>query len=225
MKEAFDWKEFCLQLAAALATFALFLMFASADASVAWGSKGDQVTLVQQKLRQYGYMTGAADGVFGKETYDAVVWFQRKNGLKADGVVGASTAAALGVSLSGTVAASGYNENESYLLARLVHGEARGEPYVGKVAVAAVVLNRVRSPLFPNTISGVIYQAGAFDAVYDGQINLTPDSDSIRAAKDALNGWDPSGGCLYYYNPVTATNGWIWTRTVQLSIGKHNFAI
>lgn len=225
MKEAFDWKEFCLQLAAALATFALFLMFASADASVTWGSKGDQVTLVQQKLRQYGYMTGAADGVFGKETYDAVVWFQRKNGLKADGVVGASTAAALGVSLSGTVAASGYNENESYLLARLVHGEARGEPYVGKVAVAAVVLNRVRSPLFPNTISGVIYQAGAFDAVYDGQINLTPDSDSIRAAKDALNGWDPSGGCLYYYNPVTATNGWIWTRTVQLSIGKHNFAI
>lgn len=225
MKEAFDWKEFCLQLAAALATFALFLMFASADASVAWGSKGDQVTLVQQKLKQYGYMTGAADGVFGKETYDAVVWFQRKNGLKADGVVGASTAAALGVSLSGTVAASGYNENESYLLARLVHGEARGEPYVGKVAVAAVVLNRVRSPLFPNTISGVIYQAGAFDAVYDGQINLTPDSDSIRAAKDALNGWDPSGGCLYYYNPVTATNGWIWTRTVQLSIGKHNFAI
>lgn len=123
------------------------------------------------------------------------------------------------------MAASGYNENESYLLGRLVHGEARGEPYVGKVAVAAVVLNRVKSPLFPNTISGVIYQSGAFDAVYDGQINLTPDADSLRAARDALNGWDPTGGCIYYYNPVTATNGWIWSRTVQLSIGKHNFAI
>ena len=124
-----------------------------------------------------------------------------------------------------TVAAAGYNESETYLLGRLVHGEARGEPYVGKVAVAAVVLNRVKSSSFPNTISGVIYQAGAFDAVADGQINLTPDEDSLRAARDALNGWDPTGGCLYYYNPVTATNSWIWSRTVQLSIGKHNFAI
>ena len=225
MKDVFDKREFCLQLLAALLTFALFLFFTYADAEVAWGSKGEQVRLVQQKLIQYGYMSGAADGVFGKSTYDAVVWFQRKNGLTVDGVVGASTAAALGVSLTGSVAASGYNENESYLLARLVHGEARGEPYVGKVAVAAVVLNRVKSPVFPNTVSGVIYQAGAFDAVYDGQINLTPDSDSLRAAKDALNGWDPTGGCLYYYNPVTATNGWIWSRTVQLSIGKHNFAV
>ncbi|MDD3334960.1 MAG: spore cortex-lytic enzyme [Eubacteriales bacterium] len=220
-----DKKEFCLQFAAALVTFALLLFFAQADAAVAWGSKGEQVRLIQQKLIEYGYMTASADGVFGKTTYDAVVWFQRRNGLSVDGVVGASTAAALGVSLTGAVAASGYNENETYLLARLVHGEARGEPYVGKVAVAAVVLNRVKSPVFPNTISGVIYQAGAFDAVYDGQINLTPDNDSIRAAKDALNGWDPSGGCIYYYNPVTATNGWIWSRTVQLSIGKHNFAI
>ncbi|MEG0492946.1 MAG: spore cortex-lytic enzyme [Clostridia bacterium] len=218
-------KELCLQIVAALVTFTLFLCFAEADAVIAWGSKGDQVRLIQQKLKQYGYTTAAADGTFGKQTYDAVVKFQRKNGLNADGVVGATTAAALGVQLSGTVAAAGYNESESYLLGRLVHGEARGEPYVGKVAVAAVVLNRVKSPLFPNTISGVIYQAGAFDAVADGQINLTPDNDSLRAARDALNGWDPSGGCIYYYNPVTATNGWIWTRKVQLSIGKHNFAI
>ncbi len=218
-------KEFFLQLLAALLTFALFFAMTEADAVVAWGSKGDQVRLVQQKLQQYGYFSGTVDGVFGKQTYDAVVWFQRKNGLTVDGVVGARTAAALGISLTGTVAASSYNENESYLLGRLVHGEARGEPYVGKVAVAAVVLNRVKSPLFPNTISGVIYQSGAFDAVYDGQINLTPDADSLRAARDALNGWDPTGGCIYYYNPVTATNGWIWSRTVQLSIGKHNFAI
>lgn len=218
--------ELALQLIAALMTFALFFSFIRADAAVvAWGDKGDQVTLIQQKLKQYGYFSGTVDGVFGKQTYDAVVWFQRKNGLKVDGAVGESTAAALGITLTGSVSAASYNESETYLLGRLVHGEARGEPYVGKVAVAAVVLNRVKSPSFPNTISGVIYQSGAFDAVSDGQINLTPDEDSLRAARDALNGWDPTGGCLYYYNPATATNGWIWSRIVQLSIGKHNFAI
>ena len=218
--------EPALQLIAALMTFALFFSFVRADAAVvAWGDKGDQVTLIQQKLKQYGYFSGTVDGVFGKQTYDAVVWFQRKNGLKVDGAVGESTAAALGITLTGSVSAASYNESETYLLGRLVHGEARGEPYVGKVAVAAVVLNRVKSPSFPNTISGVIYQSGAFDAVSDGQINLTPDEDSLRAARDALNGWDPTGGCLYYYNPATATNGWIWSRTVQLSIGKPNFAI
>ncbi|MCI5847055.1 MAG: spore cortex-lytic enzyme [Candidatus Limiplasma sp.] len=218
--------ERALQLFAALVTFLLFLAFAQADlAAVAWGDKGAQVTLIQQKLKQYGYFSGTVDGIFGQDTYNAVTYFQRKNGLTADGVVGKSTAAALGISLTGSVAAAGYNESETYLLGRLVHGEARGEPYVGKVAVAAVVLNRVKSPSFPNTISGVVYQSGAFDAVSDGQIYLTPDEDSLRAARDALNGWDPTGGCLYYYNPSTATNGWIWTRTVQLSIGKHNFAI
>ena len=218
--------ERALQLFAALVTFLLFLAFAQADlAAVAWGDKGAQVTLIQQKLKQYGYFSGTVHGIFGQDTYNAVTYFQRKNGLTADGVVGKSTAAALGISLTGSVAAAGYNESETYLLGRLVHGEARGEPYVGKVAVAAVVLNRVKSPSFPNTISGVVYQSGAFDAVSDGQIYLTPDEDSLRAARDALNGWDPTGGCLYYYNPSTATNGWIWTRTVQLSIGKHNFAI
>ena len=226
MRRRSNRMELALQLIAPLMTFALFFSFVRADAAVvAWGDKGDQVTLIQQKLKQYGYFSGTVDGVFGKQTYDAVVWFQRKNGLKVDGAVGESTAAALGITLTGSVSAASYNESETYLLGRLVHGEARGEPYVGKVAVAAVVLNRVKSPSFPNTISGVIYQSGAFDAVSDGQINLTPDEDSLRAARDALNGWDPTGGCLYYYNPATATNGWIWSRTVQLSIGKHNFAI
>lgn len=214
----------CTRLAA-LAAALVLIMTAAQAAMMAWGSKGEQVKQIQQKLKQYGYMTGPADGIFGKQTYDAVVWFQRRNGLTVDGVVGDKTAAALGLNLTGSVAAAGYNESETYLLGRLVHGEARGEPYVGKVAVAAVVLNRVRSSSFPNTIAGVIYQAGAFDAVLDGQINLTPDEDSLRAARDALAGWDPTGGCLYYYNPVTATNEWIWTREVQLSIGKHNFAI
>ena len=218
--------EPALQLIAALMTFALFFSFVRADAAVvAWGDKGDQVTLIQQKLKQYGYFSGTVDGVFGKQTYDAVVWFQRKNGLKVDGAVGESTAAALGITLTGSVSAASYNESETYLLGRLVHGEARGEPYVGKVAVAAVVLNRVKSPSFPNTISGVIYQSGAFDAVSDGQINLTPDEDSLRAARDALNGWDPTGGCLYYYNPKTAVDGWIRTRTVKTVIGNHSFAV
>ena len=210
----------------ALSLLLVSLLALSASASVvAWGSRGSQVSLVQQKRKQYCYYDGAVDGVFGKETYNAVVWFQEKNGLKADGAVGPSTAAALGITLTGTVSASTYQESEVRILARLVSGEARGEPYVGQVAVAAVVLNRVKSPAFPNTISGVIFQTGAFDAVWDGQFDMEPTENSIRAARDALNGWDPTGGCLYYYNPSTATNSWIWTRQVQLTIGKHAFAI
>ena len=216
-----------LQLLLALIVFTLFVVFTQAEAAtVAWGSKGEQVRLVQEKLKQYGYFKGTVDGIFGKETYDAVVWFQRKNGLTVDGVVGSATAAALGISLTeGAVSAAVYQESEVRILARLVSGEARGEPYVGQVAVAAVVLNRVKSPSFPNTISGVIFQRGAFDAVWDGQFDLEPTASCIRAARDALNGWDPTGGCLYYYNPQTATNAWIWTRQVQLSIGRHAFAI
>ena len=195
---------------------------------VYWGQSGEDVRRVQQKLKQYGYFNGTVDGQFGQKTYDAVVWFQKKNGLKADGVVGDATAAALGIALSSggdTPASAQATESESYLLARLVHGEARGEPYVGKVAVAAVVLNRVRSASFPNTISSVIFQTGAFDCVYDGQLWLTPDEESIRAANDALSGWDPTSGCLYYYNPATATSSWIWTREVRLNIGAHAFAV
>lgn len=202
-----------------------------ASAAVYWGSRGEQVRRVQQKLLQWGYYDGEVDGVFGQETYDAVVYFQKKNGLKADGVAGSATLEAMGISSSGskTVAASA-SATSSYsadaeLLAHLIHGEARGEPYVGMVAVGAVVLNRVRSSKFPNTIAGVIYQEGAFDAVADGQINLTPGEQSRRAARDALNGWDPTGGCLYYYNPATATSKWIWTREVRLNIGDHSFAV
>ena len=184
---------------------------------------------VQQKLKQWGYYTGAVDGVFGQSTYDAVIQFQKKNGLRADGVAGAATLAAMGVSEKAaasavTTAASGY-ASEVELLARLIHGEARGEPYVGMVAVGAVALNRVRSSRFPNTLAGVIYQSGAFDAVSDGQINLAPSEQSRRAARDALNGWDPTSGCLYYYNPATATSPWIWSREVRLTIGDHSFAV
>ena len=209
----------------ALALICLTVWTGAAEAAIAWGDRGADVTKIQQRLKQYGYMDAPADGIYGQATYEAVVWFQRKNGLKPDGVVGPATAAALGIVLDGGAKAVSSSDSEIYTLARLVHAEARGEPYVGKVAVAAVVLNRVRSASFPNTISGVIYQAGAFDCVADGQINLAPDSDSLRAARDAMNGWDPTGGCVYYYNPATSTSAWIWSREVRLSIGAHSFAV
>ncbi len=213
---------------------AAVLLLACAPRALAagyWGMRGARVTRVQQKLRQWGYYDGNVDGVFGQATYDALVRFQRKNGLTADGVAGAKTLAAMGIADTGAQAvaasasASAAYSGDVELLARVIHGEARGEPYVGMVAVGAVVLNRVRSSKFPNSIAGVIYQSGAFDAVLDGQINLTPNEQSRRAARDALNGWDPTGGCLYYYNPSTATSKWIWTREVRLNIGAHSFAV
>ena len=191
-----------------------------------YGSRGDKVKELQQKLKRWGYYTGSIDGIFGSGTQAAVKNFQKKNGLTADGIVGPKTAAALGMNLTSSSSSSGSSSSSSgdlYLLARLVHGEARGEPYKGKVAVAAVVLNRVKSSSFPNTIAGVIYQRGAFDAVSDGQINMQPDDESIRAARDAMNGWDPSNGCLYYYNPKTATSRWMLSRPVLLRIGQHAF--
>ncbi len=210
--------------AAILLILALILPHAQA-AVLSSGSRGETVALIQQRLKDWGYYTGEADGIFGRGTHQAVMAFQRKNGLDADGLVGEKTATALGISLSGTVSAALYQESELSLLARLVSGEARGEPYIGQVAVAAVVLNRVRSDAFPDTIAGVIFQPGAFDAVWDGQFDMTPTSSALRAARDALNGWDPTGGCTYYYNPATATSEWIWSRPVQLTIGQHAFAI
>ena len=191
------------------------------------GSTGSSVRTLQTKLKSWGYYTGSVDGIYGSQTVKAVKYFQSKNGLAVDGIVGAKTAAALGMTLSGSSSGSSsgsYSSSDEYLLAKCVYAEARGEPYVGQVAVAAVVLNRVRSASFPNTIAGVIYQPWAFTCVNDGQINLSPDNNAIKAAKDALNGWDPTNGCLYYYNPATATSSWIWSRPVMLSIGKHNLA-
>jgi len=196
------------------------------------GDRGENVTKVQKRLIQYDYMDGSADGIFGQETLDAVKFFQRRNGLSVDGKVGPATAAALGVTLrsgeGGSAAASSsgtYISSDHRLLAKLVYAEARGESYKGQVAVAAVVLNRVASSQFPNTVSGVVYQSGAFSCVSNGSINNTPDSSCIRAAREALNGWDPTGGCLYYYNPKTAADKWIFSRTVQTVIGRHSFAI
>lgn len=194
------------------------------------GSRGNDVKTVQDKLRRWGYYKGSVDGIYGSKTKEAVKYFQRKNGLTADGIVGKKTFEALGMTEQANGSGSqssnnGYTNSDTYLLARCIYGEARGESYTGQVAVGAVVLNRVKSPDFPNTISGVIYQKHAFTAVSDGQINLTPDQTAINAAKDALNGWDPTGGCLYYYNPVTATSEWIFSRETVITIGKHVFAI
>ena len=214
--------------AALLTALSLALMPVALAAVLEVGSRGDDVAAVQRKLIQWGYLSGAADGRYGEKTRVAVTSFQRKNGLTADGRVGPATAKAMGVALSSgsSVAASAAIISADHrLLSRLVYAEARGETYKGQVAVAAVVLNRVASASFPNTISGVIFQSGAFSCVSNGSINNTPDNSAIRAALDALNGWDPTGGCLYYYNPKGTDDAWIRTRTVKTVIGNHQFAV
>lgn len=188
------------------------------------GSTGSLVKTVQQKLKNWGYYKGTVDGIYGSKTVAAVKYFQRSNGLIADGIVGSKTAAALGIRLSGSTSTSPTSTTSNsnlYLLSCCVYGEARGESYTGKVAIAAVVLNRVKSSSFPNTISGVIYQKGAFTCVSDGQINMGTNAECTRAAQDALNGWDPTYGSIYYYNPKTATNTWIRSRPVVVTIGNH----
>lgn len=194
-----------------------------------YGSRGEEVRTIQTKLKRWGYYKGNIDGIYGSQTLEAVKYFQRKNGLTVDGIAGTKTLQAMGIynstsnSGSSSNSSSSTNSNDLNLLSRLVYGEARGEPYTGQVAVAAVVLNRVKHSSFPNTISGVIYQNGAFDVVSDGQINLTPNDTAKKAAQDALNGWDPTNGAIYYFNPSTATNKWIWSRPMTVTIGKHRF--
>lgn len=198
------------------------------------GSRGGEVKEVQRRLKLWGYYNGSVDGIFGAGTKKAVVAFQKKNGLTADGVVGKATYKALGMtdsynalveSATGSSGTNGFSSSDVYLLARTIYAEGRGEPYTGQVAIGAVVLNRVRSSQFPNTISGVVYQKHAFTAVTDGQINLTPNETAMRAARDAINGWDPTGGAIYYYNPAVATSSWIFDRQTVTVIGKHVFAI
>ena len=206
--------------------------FAESAAILKQGSQGGEVKEVQRRLKLWGYYKGEADGVFGAGTRSAVIAFQKKNGLKADGVVGKSTYKALGMESSyqalvnnATNGVGGYSSSDVYLLAKTIYAEGRGEPYTGQVAIGAVVMNRVRNSAFPNTVSGVVYQKHAFTAVSDGQINLTPDDTAMRAARDAINGWDPTGGALYYYNPAVATSAWIFDRQTITVIGRHVFAI
>lgn len=191
----------------------------SASAAYRKGSSGSMVTQIQKKLKEWGYYNGDADGIFGSLTEKAVISFQKKNGLTADGVVGSGTLAALGLQDS----SASTSTNDVNLLARLISAEARGEPYSGQVAVGAVVLNRIEHPSFPNSLSGVIYQSGAFSCMEDGQFDKPVADSAYKAARDALNGWDPSGGAIYYFNPSTATSSWIWSRPLIVTIGKHRF--
>ena len=210
----------------------LTLSSTAKSGNITKGKTAENIKKVQTALKNAGYYKSTVDGAWGKRTLCAILHFQSDNGLTVDGVVGSGTESKLGINLSsggstgtGTGSTTNISDSDLTLLARCVYGESRGEPYNGQVAVAAVVLNRVKSSKFPNTIYGVIYQRGAFTAVSDGQINLTPNQSAYNAARDALNGWDPTGGCLYYYNPATATSSWIWSLTVHIKIGKHNFAL
>ena len=207
-------------------TFITVLMFDNApvvEALSKYGSRGSEVRTIQDKLKRWGYYTGNVDGIYGSKTVTAVKKFQQRNGLAVDGIAGTKTLNALGIMTSSSSGSSTNNSSNVNLLARAIYGEARGESYTGQVAVGAVIMNRVKSSKFPNTIAGVIYQSGAFDAVSDGQINLQPDATAKKAAQDALNGWDPTYGAIYYFNPNTATNKWIWSRPMTVTIGKHRF--
>lgn len=189
-----------------------------------YGSRGEEVKKIQTKLKQWGYYSGNIDGIYGTGTFNAVKSFQKKNELDVDGIAGEKTLKALGITSGSNNSNSATSNNTDLnLLSRVVYGEARGEPYKGMVAVAASVLNRVADSRFPNTIAGVVYQAGAYTCVSDGQINLEPDETARKAAQDAINGWDPTSGCIYYFNPDTATSSWIWSRPQVLTIGKHIF--
>lgn len=204
-----------------LITMFFCLQIFSADALSKQGSRGDEVIAIQGKLTELGYYDGKADGIFGSNTKTALIKFQRDYGLTADGIAGTKTLEALGIST--TVQNSQYSDSEIALLARIISAESRGEPYEGQVAVGAVILNRISHPSFPSTLSGVIYQPGAFTCLDDGQVNEAVAESAQRAARDAMNGWDPTGGAIYYFNPNTATSKWIWSRPVITVIGSHRF--
>lgn len=219
-------KHICILAGAAAA-----LMLCTSIGRTAWaelykkGSSGPTVTEIQTRLKNWGYYSGPIDGIYGSKTEAAVRYFQRQNGLTVDGHTGDDTLAALGIQPKPGQSAPTYGDQSSELglLARLISAEARGEPYEGQVAVGAVVLNRIEHASFPNTMSEVIYQPWAFTCINDGQFDEPVAESAYRAAQDALNGWDPSNGAIYYFNPETATSEWIWTRPLIVQIGKHRF--
>ncbi|MBE6719431.1 MAG: spore cortex-lytic enzyme [Ruminococcaceae bacterium] len=189
-----------------------------------YGSTGSEVRSIQTKLKSLGYYKGSVDGIYGTQTKNAVLSFQRNCGITADGIAGPQTLLYLGLGGSGSSSGSGkYTAQEITLLAKVISAEARGESYEGQVAVGAVILNRVAHPSFPDSISGVVYQNGAFSCVNDSNWYQPVAESAKRAAQDAINGWDPSGGAIYYYNPAKTSNAWIRTRTVIKVIGNHYF--
>ena len=231
MKIVFKSKKNVVAIALLIILIAIFLIYNiflredvnSSYSLSRYGSRSEEVKQIQTKLKRWGYYNGEIDGIYGSKTLSAVKWFQSKNGLTVDGIAGPKTLEAMGIFNSDSTSQNTNNTGDVNLLARLVYAESRGEPYSGQVAVASVVLNRVKSSSFPNSIAGVIYQSGAFSVVSDGQINLTPNDTAKKAAQDAINGWDPSYGAIYYFNPNTAKNAWIWSRPVTVVIGNHRF--
>lgn len=217
-------KKLCLSLAVIFAVNVFVISFAQIAEATTYkvGSSGETVKQIQTKLKEQGFYTGDIDGIYGSGTESAVKSYQSSKGLSVDGKAGTQTLSSLGLSTS-TSSSTSATEAEVALLARLISAEARGEPYIGQVAVGAVVLNRMKHPSFPNTMSGVIYQPQAFSCLYDGQFDQPVAESAYRAARDALNGQDPTGGAIYYFNPVTATNQWIWSRPLIIQIGKHRF--
>ena len=211
-----------------LMVIAMLLNSGSAQALSKYGSTGSEVTKIQQRLQELGYDPGTADGIYGTRTKNAVIAFQRDYGLSDDGIAGPKTLEALGLTGGGGSGGGsywGFSESDVQLLAKIISAESRGEPYQGQVAVGAVIMNRIAHPSFPNTLSGVIYQDGAFSCLYDGGVNAPLADSAYQAAREAINGSDPTGGAIYYYNPAKTTNKWIWSRQVIAVIGAHNFAI
>ena len=187
------------------------------------GSRGEEVRQVQKKLKELGFYNGSVDGIYGVNTQKAVRQFQKNCGITADGIAGPKTLLYLGLGSGTSSSAGGYSSSDIYLLAKVIGAEARGESYTGQVAVGAVVLNRVRHSSFPDSISGVVYQSGAFSCVRDSNWSVEPNDTAKKAARDAINGWDPTGGAIYYYNPAKTSNQWIRSRPVVTTIGKHVF--
>lgn len=215
-----------LRIAALTLIMALSMVVGALPVSAALreGDRGSDVRTVQEKLKRWGYYSGEVDGIYGTQTASAVRAFQKKNGLTVDGIVGTATSQALGMTLSSTSSATTNYSNEIGMLARMIAAEGRGEPYTGQVAIGAVIMNRVKHPSFPNTISGVLYQSGAFSALSDGQYASTEVPDSCRrAAVEAYNGSDPTYGCIYYYNPAKTSNRFMLSRPIVLTIGDHVF--
>lgn len=204
-----------------LSAVIIFSFTVEVQALSKYGSRGEEVKEIQRRLKNWDYYSGSVDGIYGSLTKAAVIKFQKKNGLTADGIAGKNTLAKMGI--SGKSNSNTSSNSDLNLLARVISAEARGETYRGQVAVGAVILNRVAHSSFPDSVSGVVYQSGAFDCMYDGQINVAVADSAYKAAQDALNGWDPSGGAIYYYNPKTAKSKWIRSRPIILTIGNHVF--
>ena len=222
-KKQLIWQIVAIILLNAMVIATISFAYENTQALSSLGSRGQEVRQIQKKLQNLGFYSGSVDGIYGTSTQKAVRNFQKSCGITADGIAGPKTLLYLGLGSGSSSSTNGYSSNDIYLLAKVIAAEARGESYVGQVAVGAVVLNRVQHSSFPDSISGVVYQSGAFSAVTDSNWNVAPSDTAQKAARDAINGWDPTGGAIYYYNPSKTNNRWIRTRPVVTTIGRHVF--